>query len=140
MGKNSISRRSAIVQDNKGIGTLNEEHIIFDNNPMPSADDLAKYKNIDPKFVEYFIRITDEERAMRHKVTNERMELLSQERKHRHSERRLGLIFAFIALLGFLGITFYALYTDKSWLAGIFSVLSVGGVISAFTSSGHKSN
>ena len=57
--------------------------------------------------------------------------------KRRHRERILGLVFAFMTILVFLGITAYALYLDKPWLAGIFSTLSIAGIISAFIQ-GHK--
>ena len=111
---------------------LQEEHIIIDNNPMPTAEELSKYKDISPDLVQYFMQITDEERSIRHEVTRQSVDLTQMDSKRRHRERILGLVFAFITILVFLGITAYALYLDKPWLAGIFSTLSIAGIISAF--------
>lgn len=132
MAKNSVRRTQATVQRADQVGMLQEEHIIIDNNPMPTAEELSKYKDISPDLVQYFMQITDEERSIRHEVTRQSVDLTQMDSKRRHRERILGLVFAFIALLVFLGITAYALYLDKPWLAGIFSTLSIAGIISAF--------
>lgn len=132
MAKNSVRRTQATVQRADQVGMLQEEHIIIDNNPMPTAEELSKYKDISPDLVQYFMKITNEERSIRHEVTRQSVELTQMDSKRRHRERILGLVFAFMALLVFLGITAYALYLDKPWLAGIFSTLSIAGIISAF--------
>lgn len=132
MAKNSVRRTQATVQRADQVGMLQEEHIIIDNNPMPTAEELSKYKDISPDLVQYFMQITDEERSIRHEVTRQSVELTQKDSQRRHHERILGLVFAFIALLVFLGITAYALYLDKPWLAGVFSTLSIAGIISAF--------
>lgn len=132
MAKNSVRRTQATVQRADQVGMLQEEHIIIDNNPMPTAEELSKYKDISPDLVQYFMQITDEERGIRHEVTRQSIELTQMDSKRRHRERILGLAFAFITILVFLGITAGALYLDKPWLAGIFSTLSIAGIISAF--------
>ena len=132
MAKNSVRRTQATVQRADQVGMLQEEHIIIDNNPMPTAEELSKYKDISPELVQYFMQITDEERGIRHEVTRQSIGMTQKDSQRRHHERILGLVFAFIALLVFLGITAYALYLDKPWLAGIFSTLSIAGIISAF--------
>lgn len=137
MAKNSVRRTQATVQREDQVGMLREEHIIIDNNPMPTAEELLKYKDISPDLVQYFMKITDEERSIRHEVTRQSIELTQMDSKRRHRERILGLVFAFMTILVFLGITAYALYLDKPWLAGIFSTLSIAGIISAFIQ-GHK--
>ena len=137
MAKNSVRRTQATVQREDQVGMLREEHIIIDNNPMPTAEELLKYKDISPDLVQYFMKITDEERSIRHEVTRQSIELTQMDSKRRHRERILGLVFAFMPILVFLGITAYALYLDKPWLAGIFSTLSIAGIISAFIQ-GHK--
>lgn len=111
---------------------LSEEHIVIDNNPMPSADELAKYQEVDPGLVSYFQRITDEERSFRYEVARQSVDLLARENKRGHRERLLGQVFAFLSLLVFLAITAWALYLDKAWLAGLFSTLSIAGIVSAF--------
>lgn len=132
MAKNSIRRTQAAVQRADEVGMLREEHIVIDNNPMPTAEELSKYKDISPDLVQYFMKITDEERSIRHEVTRQSIELTLKDSQRRHNERILGLNYALITILVFLGITAYALYLDKPWLAGIFSTLSVATIISAF--------
>lgn len=132
MAKNSVRRTQATVQRADQVGMLQEEHIIIDNNPMSTAEELSKYKDISPDLVQYFMQITDEERGIRHEVTRQSIGMTQKDSQRRHHERILGLVFAFIALLVFLGITAYALYLDKPWLAGVFSTLSIAGIISAF--------
>ena len=132
MGKHSVKRTNATLQRPDAEGTLIEEHIVIDNNPMPSADELAKYQEVDPGLVSYFQRIPDEERIFRHEVARQRVDLLARENKRGHRERLLGQVFAFLSLLVFLAITAWALYLDKAWLAGLFSTLSIAGIVSAF--------
>lgn len=132
MGKNSVKRTSATVQRVDGVGTLSEEHIVIDNSPMPTAEELAKYKEVDPELVAYFQQLTDEERRLRHEVTRKSVDLLEVDNKRGHTERLLGQVFAFLSLLVFLAITAWALYLDKPWLAGIFSTFSLAGIVSAF--------
>ena len=132
MGKNSVKRTSATVQRIDGVGTLSEEHIVIDNSPMPTAEELTKYKEVDPGLVAYFQQITDEERKLRHEVTRKSVSLLEVDNKRGHKERLLGQIFAFLSILVFLAITILALYLDKPWLAGVFSVVSLTGVVSSF--------
>lgn len=132
MSKNTVKRTQATVQRADTIGTLNEEHIVIDNSLMPSAEELAKYKEIDPDLVRYFQRITDEERNLRHEATRQSLELLTIDNERRHRERMRGQILAFLSLLFFLGITALALYLGQSWLAGLFSTLSIAGIVSAF--------
>ena len=132
MGKNSVKRTNATLQRPDAVGTLSEEHIVIDNNPMPSADELAKYQEVDSGLVSYFQRITDEERSFRHEVARQSVDLLARENKRGHRERLLGQVFAFLSLLVFLAITAWALYLDKAWLAGLFSTLSIAGIVSAF--------
>ena len=132
MGKNSVKRTNATLQRPDAVGTLSEEHIVIDNNPMPSADELAKYQEVDPGLVSSFQRITDEERSFRHEVARQSVDRLARENKRGHRERLLGQVFAFLSLLVFLAITAWALYLDKAWLAGLFSTLSIAGIVSAF--------
>ena len=75
MAKNSIRRTQAAVQRADEVGMLREEHIVIDNNPMPTAEELSKYKDISPDLVQYFMKITDEERSIRHEVTRQSIEL-----------------------------------------------------------------
>ena len=95
MSKNTVKRTQATVQRADTIGTLNEEHIVIDNSLMPSAEELAKYKEIDPDLVRYFQRITDEERNLRHEATRQSLELLAIDNERRHRERMRGQILAF---------------------------------------------
>ena len=145
MGRASLKRAGAKIEpkasseDQSLIQTLQAEHVVIDDSPMPSADELAKYKELDPRLVDYFMRITNEERAMRHEATKQSMDIIAKDSKGKHQERVLGLIFAFVSLLGFLGTTILALYLDKPWLAAIFSTLSIAGIVSAFVTGAKKS-
>lgn len=56
MAKNSIRRTQAAVQRADEVGMLQEEHIVIDNNPMPTAEELSKYKDISPELVHYLCK------------------------------------------------------------------------------------
>lgn len=132
MGKNSLKRSNATMQNGNSVGTISEEHIVIDNNPMPSADELTKYQSVHPDLVSYFMRITDEERALRHELAKRSMSAIEDDNKRSHFNRRLGMTLALIALLVFLAITAYALYLDHPWIAGLFSTLSIATIVTAF--------
>ena len=60
----------------------------------------------------------------------------------KHSEHRIssinwwGMFFAFLSLVILMGVAAFALYLDKPWFAGIFSLAAVASIISIFVDAG----
>lgn len=137
MSKRKLARRQQQQVRQEGLQTIVEEQLVVDNSPVPSAEELSRYKEIDPALVSKFFDAWDDERTMRHRLMNESLDGLHKANKQHHVRALCGMTLAFLSLLLFLGITAYALYLDKEWIATLFGTISIGTIITAFINA-HK--
>lgn len=100
---------------------------------------MRALKEVDPRFVEFFIETAIAEREMRHKVAKDGIELLHKNNEQEYRIKMWGMLYALISLVLFIGLAVVALFFDKPWIASIFGVLSIGTVVTAFIS-GSKTN
>lgn len=138
MAKQQINRKETKVATQEGLGQQFEQVVTVDDSTLPSAQELADYKQVDPRIVEFLMDISKKEQSHRHKVEDEKINII------KHSERRVtrmnwwGMFFAFLALVSLVALAAYALYLDKPWFAGIFGFTAVVSVISVFVDAGRK--
>ena len=138
MAKQQINRKETKVATQEGLGQQFEQIVTVDDNTLPSAQELADYKLVDPRIVEFLMETSKKEQAHRHKVEDEKVKIV------KHSERRVsrmnwwGMFFAFMALITLVGLAAYALYLDKQWFAGIFGLTAVVSILSVFVEAGKK--
>lgn len=84
MGKHELKQRETQVATNNGVGKEMEQTITVDDNCLPSPQELAAYKEIDPRIVDYLINASVKEQEHRHRMDNNKISII------RRSDRRDG--------------------------------------------------
>lgn len=132
MGKQSLSIKGTSVSDGKAIGNQIEQTLSVDDNVLPSPQELAAYKEIDPKIVDFLINASEREQIHRHKSDEKKLKILN------YNEHKIlyinwwGMFFAFLCIAFSFALTGYALYTNRIWFAGIFGFTSIASIASIF--------
>lgn len=76
MGKQELKQRETQVATGDGVGKQLEQTYTVDDNCLPSPQELAAYKNIDPRIVDYLINASVKEQDHRHKMDSNKLLLL----------------------------------------------------------------
>jgi uncharacterized membrane protein len=132
MAKQEIKQRHTDVRDGTSVGTQVEQTFTVDDSFLPSPEELARYKEIDPLIVEHLIRASIKEQDHRHSVEDSKIDLIGNVDKWNWKTDWWGMCFAFLCILLFCGLCAYALYLDKPWFAGLFGVGTFAAVASLF--------
>ena len=112
MGKQEIKQRETQVATGNGVGKQLEQTYIVDDNCLPSPQELAAYKEIDPRIVDYLINASVKEQEHRHKIDESKINLV------RRANRQEG-----------------RMYLDKPWFAGVLGAGTLISVASIFVKS-----
>ena len=132
MGKQEIKQKETQVSTEQGIGKQLEQTYTVDDNCLPSPQELAAYKQIDPRIVEYLIDASIKEQNHRHKMDEKKLKIVAKADGRIGRMNWWGMFFAFLCLIALLAVVAYALYLDKQWLAGILGGTTIVSVISLF--------
>ena len=132
MGKQEIKQKTTQVATEQGVGKQLEQIYTVDDNCLPSPQELAAYKQIDPRIVDYLIDASIKEQNHRHKMDEKKLKIVGKADGRVGRMNWWGMFFAFMCLIAFLALTAYALYLDKPWFAGFFGVASIASIISIF--------
>ena len=76
--------------------------------PLPPAKELAAYEKIVPGAAERLLKMAEREKKNSYKLSNKRKRLL-----------RLGMILGFVALMGLIFLTGWAVYLKEPWVATV---------------------
>lgn len=140
MGKQEIKQRETQVSTNDGIGKQVEQTYTVDDNCLPTPQELASYKEIDPRIVDYLIGASKKEQDHRHLMDRKKLEVV---RKSESRESRMnwwGMFFAFLAIVVLSCLTGYALYVDRPWFAGFMGVGTFLTIVSIFVTGGKSTS
>lgn len=128
MGKQEIKQTTTNVP---GLGTHLEQSIAYDENYLPSAQELAAYKDVDPLIIPHILESAQKEQKNRHEISRAKIELIENENKRNHRLNWWGMLFAAFCVIGGFGLTAVALYLNRPWFAAgtLFgSLLSIVGI------------
>lgn len=140
MAKQEIKKRETQVASEAGVGKELEQTFTVDDNSLPTPQELAAYKEIDPKIVEYLINASVKEQEHRHKTDLEKINIIKQANSQDTRMNWWGMFFAFLSILIMLVVSALALYLDKPWFAGILGASTLISVASIFIRSGRNSS
>ena len=118
MGKQEIKQRETQVATGNGIGKQLEQTYTVDDNCLPSAQELAAYKAIDPRIVDYLIEASVKEQDHRHRMDNNKLNILKKADRREGRINWWGMFFAFLSIVVMTALVGYALYLDKPWFTG----------------------
>lgn len=122
------------------MGKQLEQTVSVDDNSLPSPQELQQYQQIDPNIISFLITTSQKEQEHRHCMDNEKMKILKNSERKNGRMNWWGMFFAFLSLILFMGVSAFALYLDKPWLAGIFGGTAILSVISTFVQAGKDSS
>jgi uncharacterized membrane protein len=132
MGKQEIKHRETQVETNGGVGKQLEQTYTVDDNCLPSAQELAAYKTIDPKIVDYLINASEKEQEHRHEMDNEKLTMVKNAEKRAVRMNWWGMFFAFSVIVVMIIFAGYALSLNQPWFAGVISAGALVSVASIF--------
>lgn len=99
---------------------------------LPSAEEMARYKEIDPRIIDLFVDYTRDEQKHRHEVDNKKLDIVKKAESRTGRINVIGMIIAFFALVVMMVVAAYALYLDHQWMCILFSGGFIITVISVF--------
>lgn len=87
--------------------------------PIPPAHELLEYEKIIPGAAERLLKMAEREQKNSFKLSNKKKRLL-----------RLGMILGFIALMGLIFLTGWAVYLKEPWVATVLvAMIGVCGIM-----------
>lgn len=129
MAKQSYSIKGTNISNGDAVGNHIEQTVSVDDNILPAPQELAEYKNIDPKIVDFLIKSSEREQLHRHKQDEKKLKILSYNEHKVGNMNWWGMFFAIVATMG---LAAYALYLDRAWFAGIFGLAGIASIASVF--------
>lgn len=117
-----MTRRS---EKHEAVRTVNgisvKQNIVYDDALIPSADEMARYRDIDQGFVQWFMENGTREQQARHKDYDNRYKLM-------HSSIRSNNIFMillFVAFVIFASLSAYLIINNKDLIGSIFAASAI---------------
>lgn len=93
-------------------GLTLEQNTVYDDNLLPSADELAKLDAVSKDIIPWIMKRTEMEQDARIKFNEDRMKIAQDDFKHVHRYNFTALIMAFIIAVAFLAASFLS---DTAW-------------------------
>lgn len=97
MAKKAVSNNFRGGHGNRTI-ELQQTHV-EDDSLLPSAEEIQKYHEIDPSIVSWLKARAEKEQDFRHKITNDRMDVVSKNERSNRQLNFTGLIFGFVIII-----------------------------------------
>ncbi len=138
MAKQSLKRRETEVATDNGIGKQTEQTLTVEDSLIPSPQEIAEYKKIDPKIVEHLLSAAQKEQDFRHEKERSKLKIVKSSENRIGKMNWWGMFFAFLALIAIISLSAYALYLNRPWFAGIFGFSAVISIVSLFVNAGSK--
>lgn len=130
MAKQQLKQKETEVSMQGGVGKQLERTLTVDDNSLPSPQELAAYKEIDPNIVKFLIESAAKEQDHRHKTDIIKLSVIKKSDARTGRMNWWGMFFAFLSIVVLVVLSAFALYLDRPWFAGM---LGVGSIISVAT-------
>lgn len=76
MAKQSYSIKGTNISNGDSVGNHIEQTVSVDDNILPAPQELAKYKSIDPKIVDFLIKSSEREQLHRHNQDEKKLNMV----------------------------------------------------------------
>lgn len=136
MSKQQINRKETQVSTNEGVGKQLEQTLTIEDSALPSPQELAEYKKIDPRIVDLLITMSKNEQVHRHATDKMKLKILRRAEGRDERINWWGMFFAFLSILAIMFLSGWALYLDRPWFAGILGTIGIGSIVSIFVNRG----
>ena len=125
MGKQELETRKTNLSSPHVQGQEERTIVTYDDNILPSPNELQQYKIINPGLIDFFIDASRNEQQHRHKIEKLKLRALNRDSKNIRLINILGMSFAFLTILSGFAFSFYLLLNNKELIGTIFA----GGII-----------
>lgn len=132
MAKQQIQQKETVVAAQGGVGQQVEKTYTVDDNTLPSPQELAAYKEIDPQIVQFLMDASVKEQNHRHNMDKLKFELVRKSENRTGRMNWWGMAFAFLSIVVIVALAAYALYLDRPWFAGLLGAGTLVAVASIF--------
>lgn len=126
------------MSNGDSVGNQLEQTVTVEDSSMPSAEELKKYKDIDPKFIDYFITASEKEQEHRHCSDMKKLNIIICVERRTGRINFFGMLFAFLSIVVFMCVAGFALYLNHQWFAGIFGMTGLVTIVSIFVTKDDK--
>ncbi len=140
MAKQQINRKETKVATQGGVGQQYEQVVTLDDNSLPTPKELADYKAIDPRIVDFLLESSIKEQEHRHNVEHSKVKIIKKAEQRITVMNWWGMFFAFLTMGFFIGLAAFALYLDKPWFAGFSAFATMITGMSLFINKGKTEN
>lgn len=140
MAKKELKQQTTQLNTSDGRALKNEASLTYDDNVLPTPQELEAYKHVDPRIVDFLLETAQKEQAFRHDIENKKVKIVGNADSGNRRMDLCGMIFAFLALLALIGLSAFALYLDKPWFAGIFGSGTIITIVSVFVKRNNSSD
>lgn len=138
MAKQVVNQRETQVATQDGVGKQFIRTLTVDDTCLPTPDELTAYQKVDPNIVTFLLEVSKKEQEHRHKVEEEKIDLIKKSDSRMGCMNWWGMFFAFLSIVVMTGLAGYALYLDKPWFAGIMGASTLISVVSIFVTGGKE--
>lgn len=131
MSKQQLKQSQTEVLSEEGNGSHNELTYTFDDNVLPSPQELEEYKKVDPKIVDYLLSAAKSEQEYRHKTGYDKIKIVKSSERRNFRINWWGMFFAFLCIVCLCGVVAYSLYLGEKWIAYIIgggTMLSIASI------------
>lgn len=140
MAKQVLKQRDTQVATESGVGQEVERTLTVDDNSLPTPQELAAYREIDPRIVDFLLDAAQKEQEHRHVMDKGKLDLVKKADNRKGRINWWGMFFAFLSILVLVLLSGYALYLDRPWFAGIMCAGTLFTVASIFVNKDNQSN
>jgi len=139
MAKQELKRKETSVRDSGGQQGQQVEHTFtIDDSCLPSALELQAYKGINPELITFLLETSKKEQNHRHSIDTKKMKTIAFESKSIHRINILGMILAFLIMMGGMAFSVYLIYLDKIITGSVFGGSTILIAASMFINKGNN--
>lgn len=113
------AQQNKVSRNNNGVTTL-EHNTVVEESLLPPAEELKKLEDISPGIIEWIKNRTEKEQDARIEFNKDRIRLAEYDLKSTHQFNFRSLMFGFILLLLFMGLSTYLIITGFNIVGSVF--------------------
>lgn len=131
MAKQQIRQKETEVSTQDGVGKQLERTLTVDDSSLPSPQELAAYKEVDPNIVTFLMESASLEQKHRHNIDKSKIDIIKKSETRISRTNWWGMFFAFLSIVVLVLLCGYALYLNRPWFAGFLgagTIVAVGSI------------
>jgi uncharacterized membrane protein len=125
MAKQTRTQKNTQVQHSSGKGFQHEQTEVFDDNMLPEASEIKSLAEIDPTILDWLKKRAEKEQDFRHGAFNTKAQIVEQENTREHQVNIIGLVLAFLIIIGGMAFSTFLIYKDNLITGTVFSGLTI---------------